>query len=1142
MSDKPTASATPTDRQLLAEYASSASSAAFSEIVERYSGKVYGACLAILGNVHEAEDAAQATFLVLVRKAGGLSQRETLAGWLFLTASNVARNARKHRARRVRRERENAEMKSREAASAVEKLSAEHHAGLYPALASLPTHQRDALVLRYIRGLSREEAAREAGCPTGTMHSRARAGLDRLRRKLKLGGAALSAVAIGNALGQIASVEVPAGLSAGITAACLGKAAAAPAAAALAKGALQGLAWAKIKLAAVAVTLAATVGGGGGLALRLAAAEPAAPAVKSAKIASVPKDARLLLVSGSPCRYYLQLRKPAVSPAAFKAAGKSGDAPKMLPIKKLHGGRPTPDIQHLETAPPPADWKQPGFDDSDWPREMAAGIRSALQTGTLCIRSRFAVDNPATVSALYLSLDYMGGVIVYVNGTEVTRAHLPQGRLSPDQPGELYPNEAWVDAKGKMLNIPHKIKNAEDKARVAKRRRSLGPLKVPAQVLRKGVNVLAIEVRRSDYHPVALGWWIRKNLRQGVSKNWTPGRLLRLELHAAGSGFKPNLDRPAAIQVWNADLHNQIERIPHGVPGVKTGPVLLVGARGGSFSGIAVLSAPADLKNVKAEISALQGTGGTKLPAAAVKLRYLAETNISHQDLWGRKAAAFNEILEKAPAEVKAARRRPSITTTKRRKAMGLPPSPPAIAVLPVLVTVKVPPETAAGSYAGKLTVSAAGLSPVTVPVRLTVANWKLPPPLKLRTHMGLFQSPPTLAKYYKVKLWSEEHWKLMDKSFAMLGELGNDLVNIPVSCQTQFGNDEGMVHWVRQADGSYDYDFTVFDRYIKLVKKHLGVPRYVALHVWHAGAWKTRPADEKNEVLVIDKKTGKREYMQVPVFGTPQSKKFWTPVLHAIRKRLATQGMDKSICLGVLSDGTAPPATFKMFAEILPAAGWTRGCHSTTFSKKPYGLKGGGKCVYHEFCYGLGLYPPEKRMPKIHAQTGPGAAWFRGEKDYRLPLFAYRTMPERGLYCDTSGIGRLGLDLWALPIGKKHGRSTYFGLFNRWPHSTVSGHGDPTLVALATPGKDGPQHTLRFELVREGLQEAEALILVSEAMHDHAAKIGPKLAAECRALLTERINACRITQGISESYSAGWQKRSAKLYNLAARLAGKLK
>jgi hypothetical protein len=104
-----------------------------------------------------------------------------------------------------------------------------------------------------------------------------------------------------------------------------------------------------------------------------------------------------------------------------------------------------------------------------------------------------------------------------------------------------------------------------------------------------------------------------------------------------------------------------------------------------------------------------------------------------------------------------------------------------------------------------------------------------------------------------------------------------------------------------------------------------------------------------------------------------------------------------------------------------------------------------------------------------------------------------------------------------------------------------VAGHGDPTITGLADPGPDGARPTLRFELFREGVQEAEALIFIGAAANAKADLLGKSLADECNRLIGERINVCRATQGMTEEFYAGWQDRSARLYSAAAEVAGKL-
>jgi hypothetical protein len=63
-------------------------------------------------------------------------------------------------------------------------------------------------------------------------------------------------------------------------------------------------------------------------------------------------------------------------------------------------------------------------------------------------------------------------------------------------------------------------------------------------------------------------------------------------------------------------------------------------------------------------------------------------------------------------------------------------------------------------------------------------------------------------------------------------------LVQIPVVDQTHLGNDDGMLAWIWKPDGTFDYDDSVVERYLKLVRKHTGVPKFVVLHVFHRGGW----------------------------------------------------------------------------------------------------------------------------------------------------------------------------------------------------------------------------------------------------------------------------------------------------------------
>lgn len=829
-----------------------------------------------------------------------------------------------------------------------------------------------------------------------------------------------------------------------------------------------------------------------------------------------------ILDAGSSWRFHVMLRKPVV-PAG------EGRAEAVLPVQVPY--RSYPGLELLETEPPPVGWMAPDYDDSAWPRGVV-DERSPVSlsrvvfspaveysAGLLCLRGKFEVTEPAELT---LSLAYRGGVVVYVNGVEVARQHLSEGKLTAATPGAAYPPEAFVDAQGKPLpgayHVAKRMKEGEGELaqRFAARQRRLGPVAVPAKLVRKGVNVLAIELHRSDYHPSALLWFSEPY--HGREAGWVPVGISDVRL--TGSGAVPNIARPKGIQVWNHDVNDRVTVLDYGDPCESLRPVRIVGCRNGAFSGQVVISSTEAIKGLRVEVGDLAGEGGRKLAARQVQVRFpLLNGQAYQQPDW------FDGLRVAPPAEVALHRT--------------------GVAMQPVWITVRVPRDAVPGDYAGALTISAEGLKPIPVPLQVRVADWALPDPRDFRTYAGVYQSPTSLAIRYRVPEWSEEHWRLMEKSFELLAQLGNKLVNIPLSDQTQFGNDEGMVYWVRRPDGSFGYDFSILDRYISLVRKHLGVRDFVALHLWHSGGWEMRRADQQNTVTVVEP-DGSRTHMQVPPFGTEESKRFWKPVLDAIRERLAKVGMEKAMCLGILSDGTAPSAVFKQFDELIPGgAGWMRGCHTHTRATEPYRAdKAGGRVVCHEFCYGMAMADPARGLPPVWKQRNwPGVAFIRHNFDDTLSLLKYRTLAERALYCGTRGFGRMGLDYWNVlkrPDGK------YDRIFNRWPHSSCAQR-EPNLFRLADSAPDGPAPTVRFEQLREGLQEAEAMIVVAEALGEHSERLGPELAAECRKLLIDRLNYARRT--CPEAYGRigfrtnhyGWQELSARLFEAAAKVVRKL-
>jgi RNA polymerase sigma factor (sigma-70 family) len=177
------------DAELLKRFADERDAAAFEVLVQRHAPLVLGVCRRVLANSHDVDDAFQATFLVLARKAGAKRWQASIAGWLHTVAHHVARQTRdsgkRHgiadvRTRRSAPEDPLSEISGRELLALLDEE-----------LSRVPEKYRAPLVLCYLEGLPRDAAARRLGCPLGTLKSRLERGRELLRRRLTSRGVSL---------------------------------------------------------------------------------------------------------------------------------------------------------------------------------------------------------------------------------------------------------------------------------------------------------------------------------------------------------------------------------------------------------------------------------------------------------------------------------------------------------------------------------------------------------------------------------------------------------------------------------------------------------------------------------------------------------------------------------------------------------------------------------------------------------------------------------------------------------------------------------------------------------------------------------------------------------------------------------------
>src|SRR5262249_51184927 len=265
------------DGELLQQFIAGRDEAAFTALVQRHGAMVLGVCRSVLGHQQDAEDAFQATFLVLARKATAIRKRQSISSWLHGVAYRLALKARAQAGKR----RAHVKLAERaDPASAMDDLTWRELRGiLHEELQRLPDKYRAPLLLCYWEGKTRDEAAEQLGWAKGTLKEQLERGRNLLRGRLTRRGLVPSATLFATLLSQSGlQAAMSAGLVENTVTAALQFAAgkvAATGAATLAQGVIHTMhvtQWVKTVLA---VVLVAALGAGLGLVTRQAlTAEP----------------------------------------------------------------------------------------------------------------------------------------------------------------------------------------------------------------------------------------------------------------------------------------------------------------------------------------------------------------------------------------------------------------------------------------------------------------------------------------------------------------------------------------------------------------------------------------------------------------------------------------------------------------------------------------------------------------------------------------------------------------------------------------------------------------------------------------------------------------------------------------------------
>lgn len=796
---------------------------------------------------------------------------------------------------------------------------------------------------------------------------------------------------------------------------------------------------------------------------------------------------------------------------------------------------------HIESPAPPADWREPDFDDSDWLHQRNSFLTGSglLRKGVrqACFRAWFEVKDKDRTN-LKLDLAYRGGVRVFLNGVEIARGHLPDGDVSVDTPAAAYPEEASRLLAEELNEAELKKYNARKSDNYLfylgrrgnprlnqLRNRRLKDIALPRKLLREGANLLAIELHRSDVHPRI------RLLDAGAHYLWSHVGLVSLKLVNDGNASVCSAqERPKGLQVWVRDVHARTYDTDYLQPGAPPGVIQVVGARNGVYGSQLSVGTSREIESLKIHSTALTlKAGGKQIDQKYVRVFPMVPHLATDMKMLGngRYGSGFGRSAEEAMALKRCAWKKSSKSPKPQVKVFGhidwkLKANSSEGVVIPARssrtfwVSIKIPEGAAPGTYQGRLQVIADEQAPIDVPVEVTVSAWRVPGPQRFHTFVGTEQSPYGVAKHYKVPLWSDRHFDLMESSFFHMGRIGGEWLNIPVLINTEFGNGEDMlIPWIRKPDGSLSFDYTNLDRYLDMALRYCGTPSVINFAVMHGADGNV------SEVLIRDETSGKAEKVQM--HGPDASQKhryvYWGAFAKSLYAHMKARGLEKSMYWGMAWDLEGDPGLKALMKTFVPSVKWTRGSHrektddyyqavSTIYYAGNLGRQGWKAKRLH-------LVNPRNYNKVINIQN-----------DY--PAFIIRALPERALARGRQGIGRIGLD-----YGKAH-----FAKFKQTGGTVCPGFPIKNLFYF---GEKGAQTCTRAETLLEGIQLTEIRIFLEMVCEYDL--VNDELKTEISNVLKQHLRATAFYPVMHADYdlasvSHGWRERSARMYALAGKAA----
>lgn len=270
----------------------------------------------------------------------------------------------------------------------------------------------------------------------------------------------------------------------------------------------------------------------------------------------------------------------------------------------------------------------------------------------------------------------------------------------------------------------------------------------------------------------------------------------------------------------------------------------------------AVLWTKADLEDATITVSELKN-GSSVIPASAIKTNFVRY--VMTDELNKNKKGACSKRPDKTEWDSSLVADVLDIVKIRDIKAYT---------TQPIWLNIWVPTDARTGKYKGTLTVSGKNFKAMDLQFEVQVLNRTIPAPQEWALHLDFWQNPYAIARYYQVPLWSKEHFDVMRPFMKMLVDIGQRSITTSIMHKPWAGQTEdhfdSMVFRMKKLDGSWEYDYTVFDKWVEYMMNEIGIKDMISCYTMIPWALSFDYFDQAtNRIQFINAKPGEAAYSE---------------------------------------------------------------------------------------------------------------------------------------------------------------------------------------------------------------------------------------------------------------------------------------